>query len=216
MIAEIKFGIRVEVQFGKNKMYSAIVIRVHDEAPVDYSVKPLLGIMDETPIVTEKQLQFWQWMADYYHCTLGEVMNAAIPSNLKLSSEKRLLLSPLFDGDFTNLSNSEYLIAEALTIQEEITIGDIQKILNRKTVYPVISRLIEKKVVYLYEDMKQKYVPKKVKFVRYAEPFHSQPELRGEAFEKCGKAMKQAETLMAFEQLSRGGKEVRKTELQRK
>lgn len=215
MIAEVKFGIRVEVQFGKNKMYSAIVIRVHEDTPT-HTVKPLSGIMDEEPIITETQLKFWQWMADYYHCTLGEVMEAALPANLKLSSEKRLVLSPVFDGDFSNLNNSEYLIAEALTIQNEITVGDVQKILSRKTVYPVINRLLEKKVLFLYEDLKQKYKPKKVAFVRYAEPFHSNPELRGEAFEKCGKAMKQAETLMAFEQLSRGGKEVRKTDLNKK
>ena len=127
-----------------------------------------MGIMDEEPIITEIQLKFWQWMADYYHCTLGEVMEAALPANLKLSSEKRLMLSPVFDGDFSNLNNSEYLIAEALTIQNEITVGDVQKILSRKTVYPIINRLLEKKVLYLYEDLKQKYKPKKVQFVRYA------------------------------------------------
>ncbi|MFT4972237.1 MAG: primosomal protein N' (replication factor Y), partial [Saprospiraceae bacterium] len=215
MVADIKFGVRVEVQFGKNKMYSAIVIRVHEEAPT-HSVKALMGIMDNEPIITETQLKFWEWMADYYHCTLGEVMEAALPANLKLSSEKRLVLSPLFDGDFSNLNNSEYLIAEALTIQNEITVGDVQKILSRKTVYLVINRLLDKKVLFLYEDLKQKYKPKKVEFVRYAEPFQSQPELRGEAFEKCGKAMKQAETLMAFEQLSRGGNEVRKIDLNKK
>jgi len=143
-------------------------------------------------------------------------MDAALPANLKLASEKRLLLSPVFDGNFESLNDSEYLVAEALTIQDEITIGDVQKILNRKTVYPVINRLLDKKVVFLYEDLKQKYKPKKVKFVRYAEPYLSNPKLREEAFEKCGRAMKQAEMLMALETLARGKKEVRKTDLQKK
>ena len=215
LIEEVRFGVRAEVQFGKHKMYSALIVHIHNEQP-PYELKPLLSIMDEEPIITETQFAFWRWMADYYHCTLGEVMDAALPADMKLASEKRLLLSPVFDGNFENLNNSEYLVAEALTIQKEITIADVQKILNRKAVYPVISRLLEKKVVYLYEDLKDKYTPKMVKFVRYAEPYHSNPATRGEAFEQCGKAMKQAEVLMAFEQMSRGGKEVRQSDLIKK
>ena len=212
LIDKVQFGLRAEVQFGKNKIYSALIIDVHNNAP-EHRAKPILSLMDEAPIVNATQLKLWLWMAEYYHCTLGEVMDAALPTNLKLASEKRLVLSPLFDGNFEQLNDSEYLIAEALTIQEEITVGDVQKILNRKTVYPVISRLLEKKVIFLFEDLQQKYTPKKIQFVRFMEPYRSEPARIEEAFELCNRSMRQAEAIMGFVQLSRNNKEVRKSEL---
>ena len=113
------------------------------------------------PIVNEQTLQFWQWLSNYYACSLGEVMDAALPANLKLASERRLTLSPLYDDNFMGLDDQEYLIAEALSLQETITIDDVRKILNLKSVFHVIKRLLDKKVIYLYEEMPEKYKPKK-------------------------------------------------------
>ena len=105
LIERVKFGIRVEVQMGKGRdLYSAVVIGVSSEKP-DYPTKPISQIIDDEPIISTLQLDFWQWMARYYGCTLGEVMNAALPTNMKLSSETRIILNAEHDQNFTELDN---------------------------------------------------------------------------------------------------------------
>ena len=202
MVPQMQPGIRVEVQFGEGKLYAGLVVNVHHKQPA-HRLKSILSVIDEEPVLNKKTLKFWQWLAEYYACTLGEVMNAALPANFKLSSERRLVLSPLYDGNLTGLDDKEFLIAEALSIQETITIDDVRKILNQKTVFHIIKRLIEKKVIYLYEEMEEKYQPKKVACVRLAEPYRSDSKQLEAAFELCARAMRQTETLVAFVQLAR-------------
>ena len=213
LLDEVQFGIRVEVQFGKSKLYAALVINIGLEAPEEYEPKAILGVIDATPIATPTQIRLWTWMAKYYCCTLGEVMHAAMPANLKISSETRLIISPLFDGNYQDLNDKEYLIAEALSIQEEISIEDVRKILDQKTVYNLIKSLLEKRIVYLKEDLKERYKPKKVSCVRLQEPYASQSELMEEAFDKLSRSERQAEALLAYIQLSRKQEFVRKQEI---
>ncbi|MBE2209583.1 MAG: primosomal protein N' [Saprospiraceae bacterium] len=206
----VQFGVRVEVQFGRTtaagqggKLYSALVIEVHQRAPEAYQPKPVLDVLDDEPLIHSAQVQLWQWMARYYCCTLGEVMHAALPSHLKLSGETRLSLHPLHSGDLSGLSDREYLVAEALTIQESITIEDVRDILERKTVYPVIKSLLEKKIVLLQEDLQEKFKPKTVICVELAEPYASDPTKLSQAFELTSRSSKQTTALMAFIQLSK-------------
>lgn len=213
MVEQIKPGIRVEVQFGKNKLYSALVYQVGKDKPEAYTPKPIVSILDKEPIVSEKQFDFWRWMATYYCCTIGEVMNAALPSGLKLASETKLVLSPIFDGDFTDLNDREYLIAEALTIQNELTIEEVRKIVNLKSVYHLIDGLLEKKVIFIEEELKQKYKPKTVDCIRLAEPYLSKNELLREAFQRVQRASRQTEGLMAYIQLSKNTKHVTRKDL---
>ena len=213
LVPEVRFGKRVEVQFGQSKLYTALVIEVHARPPEGYKPKPVLAVVDEEPIINPVQLQLWQWIADYYICTLGEVMHAALPANLKLASETLITLSPLFDEDYAGLDDKEYLIAEALSIQHEISIGDVRDILQQKTVYPLIRRMLEKRIVYLKEDLKEKYSPKTVASVRLQEPYLSKPELLEEAFELCSRSTRQVEALMAYVQLSRKLEFVRRQDI---
>lgn len=193
----IQPGVRVEVQFGRSKRYSGLVERVHGDAP-DYSVKPILSVLDEVTVVTPRQFQLWDWMADYYCCTLGEVMSAALPGHMKLSSETRLVFNPAYGDQFSELDSDEYLIAEALLIQQEIMVEDARKILNKKTVFPVIQRLLNKGVLFLREDLQEKFKPRKVSAIRLAEPFKSQPELLREVFAELAGKERQVEILMAY------------------
>lgn len=225
---EVQPGVRVEVQFGQSKIYSGLVGRVHAEQP-DYRVKPVISVLDEVTVVSPQQLRLWDWLAEYYACTLGEVMAAALPSHLKLTSETKLVLAPDYapgDGAAENLDADEYLIAEALGIQQEISIDDARKILNKRTVFPVVQRLIQKGVLFLREDFQEKFRPKKVRAVRFAEPYRSQPDLLREAFELVDKkhsqrdseagierADRQVLALMALVQLTRNQPFVRKQEL---
>ena len=96
---ELLVGQRVVVQFGARKLYTAIIKNIHDKKPLDYEVKSLIAILDEGPIVNLIQLKFWDWIADYYMCNLGDVMNAALPASFKLASESKVIIHYDFDGD---------------------------------------------------------------------------------------------------------------------
>ncbi len=213
LVPKVRFGMRVEVQFGKSKLYAALIVEVHRKAPEGYNPKPILSVIDDEYIINETQWKLWQWIANYYCCTIGEVMHAALPANLKLSSETLLTLSPLFDEKYDQLTDKEYLITEALTIQNEISIDTVRNILDQKTVYPLIKQMLEKKIIYLKEDLKQKYKPKKIACVRLHEPYVSQPERLEEAFEKLSRASRQLEALMAYIQLSKKQEFVRRQDI---
>lgn len=215
LLSEVKTGMRVEVQFGGNKLYAGLVLKTHDQAP-SHKIKPIISIIDNEPVVNERTLQFWQWMSGYYACSLGEIMDAALPANLKLASERRLMLSPLYDDNFFGLDDQEYLIAEALSIQETISIDDVRKILNVKSVFHVIKKLLDKKVIYLYEEMSEKYKPQKIACVRLAEPYHSDRPKLVEAFELCSRALRQTEALLAFVQADREQEFVRRQDIYKK
>lgn len=202
----VRLGVRVEVQFGKSKLYSGIVAEVHDRAPEQHAPKAVLNVLDEEPVVDERQLRLWRWIADYYACTLGEVMNAALPANLKLASETRVLIAPDFDEDYSQLDDREYLVAEALSLQKELSIDDIRKIIGQYTVYPLINRLLERGVVYLKEEMLDRYRPKRERMVRLGVPYRNNPEALAEAFSLLSRSNRQVETLMAFVQEARRGR----------
>ena len=208
----IQPGVRVEVQFGRSKRYSGLVERVHHETP-DYQVKPILSVLDEVTVVTPQQFLLWDWMADYYCCTLGEVMSAALPGHLKLTSETKLVFNPAFGDNFSELDADEYLIAEALQIQQEIIVEDARKILNKKTVFPVIQRLLNKGVLFLREDLQEKFKARKVSAIRLAEPFRSQPDLLRTVFAELSGKERQVEILMAYLALEKRQPFVRKQDV---
>lgn len=116
---QIQVGCRVEVQFGPRKIYSGIVKRLHNEKPEVYEVKPIRSLLDQEPIVTLSQIKFWEWIAAYYACSEGEVMNAALPAHLKLISETYVVLNEDVEMDAHELSDDEYLLVEALKIKQE-------------------------------------------------------------------------------------------------
>ena len=136
----IKVGQRVVVPFGKNKLVTAIVRTVHQEVP-KYTTKYIDFILDEQAIVTEHQLQFWEWMAIYYMANIGDVMSAALPGRFKLASETKVLLNKNAGTDYSKLTDNEILIIDALEIRGVIDMKEVGQILDRKTVYPIIKRL---------------------------------------------------------------------------
>ena len=85
----IQNGVRVVVPFGKKRVLTGVVKSITDKAPQGYSAKYILELLDEKPVVTSTQIWFWEWISSYYMCSIGEVMNAALPSGLKLSSTSR-------------------------------------------------------------------------------------------------------------------------------
>ncbi|MCS7036211.1 MAG: primosomal protein N' [Saprospiraceae bacterium] len=202
LLDEMQIGRQVEIIFGQHKRYAGIVRRVHQEKP-PYPTKPVLAVLSEGAFITEQQIALWEWMAMYYCCTLGEVMQAALPAQLKLSSETRLVRRMDYGDDFSSLDAEEYLLAEALLLREEITLSDARKILNKKTVMPVVQRLINKGVLLLREELRERYRPKKVYAVRLAEPYRSQPDRLAPVLDELGRHEKQLEIALAYIHLSR-------------
>ena len=200
---ELQFGMRCEVQMGRNKLYSGIIVKLHNDSPKEYKTKNILSQIDPKPIINQKQWELWQWMANYYCCTAGEIMNAALPAHLKLASETKLLLNKSFDQELPELNDKEYLICEALQIRNTLTIDDARAILDQKNVYPVINQLIERGIIFSEEEIKEKYKPQRSNFVRLGEPYRSDSETLRYAFEKIEKSEKQTQALLAFWQLAK-------------
>jgi primosomal protein N' (replication factor Y) len=209
----IVIGKRVVVQFGKSKLYTAVVSNITEHAPEKYEAKYIIDILDEQPVVTQRQLQFWQWLAEYYMCNEGEVMNAALPSALKLASETKVMLNKDFEYDKATLNDKEYLITEALDIQPELTISDIAKLLGQKTVMPILKSLFEKNIVTISEEVSERYKPRKRTYLTLNPVYHNQESLKELFMILEKRAPKQADAVLAFIKLSRQQKAVSKSEL---
>lgn len=199
---EIETGKRVVVQFGKKKIYTGLVSAIHENVPSGYVPKYVLSILDTSPVVNNLQFRFWEWIASYYMCYHGEVMNAALPSALKLASETRIVQHPAFNGDVSQLNEKEYLIAEAIDIQKTLTITEVSRIVEFQKVIPLIKNLIEKKVVLVEEELKERYKPKTETFVRLSQEYQNEEQLKSlfDSLEK--RAYKQLELIMTFLQLT--------------
>lgn len=160
--SQIQIGSRVMVQFGKKKVLTGIIGKVHNKPPQAYESKPILDVLDIEPSVNPLQIRFWVWMAEYYCCHIGEVMHAAVPSGLRLSSESKIQLNPNFDREESKypLDFREEKILEALEKTEEISYEDCEKILGVKTIHPILKSLVAKEAILVYEKVVEKYTPK--------------------------------------------------------
>ena len=150
----LKTGMRVAVPFGKTKIYTALVYRVHQTLPETYVPKEIDQILDEAPIISEKQLKEWEWIASYYMCSLGEVFKAAVPSAFLLESETLILKNESFNvGEENSLADDEWLVYEALQHQSMLKVQEVSSIIDRKNILPVLKRLLEKNVIHLKEEV---------------------------------------------------------------
>lgn len=200
-VEKVKIGQRVIVQFGKKKIYSAIVYKIHTQAPSDYKAKLIDEIADENPIVTSNQLKLWEWISNYYMCTLGEVMAAALPSALKLDSETIFLFNKGIKVDWNNLDDEAYLVAEALENNKELKLSDVQAILAKKSVQPIINVLMHHRICVVKEELQKKYSPKKMNYIALNERFKSENALRA-LFETLENKQKQSDALLTYLHLS--------------
>ena len=173
----IKKGMRIAVPFGKNKVYTALVIDLHQNPPTLYEAKEIHQILDEKPIVNELQIKHWFWIASYYMCNIGDVYRGALPSALVLESETIITLQTSTVVDETELSDDEFLIYEALQHQSSLKIQNIVAILNKKTVFPVIQKLLHKNIISLQEEIQEEYKPKLVKYIRLHQDYQEENKL---------------------------------------
>jgi primosomal protein N' (replication factor Y) (superfamily II helicase) len=195
---KVKTGQRVIVQFGERKILTGIINNLHAQPPKEYEAKYVLEVLDEEPIVTSIQLKFFTWLADYYCCTTGEVLNAALPAGLKISSESIVQLHPAFDWEETTFefSEKEQLVLKRLA-QESLSYSDMGKLLGVKNLYSILKSLTKKEAIILLEELKDKYKLKIEKRIRLHANFTTPASLE-KLFEQLATKPKQEEVLLKY------------------
>ena len=197
---EIGIGYRVMVQFGRKRILTGIVAKVHQKAPEAYQAKAILDLLDDFPIVNALQIKFWAWLASYYCCHLGEVMNAALPSGLKLSTESKIQMHPDFDLDNPDypMDDREMRILEALEKKEEMNVDQLDTLVSVKNLHKLIKSLLAKKAILVYESVKEKYSPKIELRVRLAQEYITASDKLNELFGGIKGKVKQENVLLKY------------------
>ena len=197
----LQAGMRVAVPFGKSKIYTGLVYKIHNETPVIYDAKEIHQILDEEPIVNSYQLKLWEWMSSYYLCTMGEVMRAALPSAFVLESETIVSLNKTRTVNDEQLKDDEFQVFEALHHQSSLKIQEIASIIDRKNALPVIKRLLDKEAISLQEELYEKYKPKWVRYVKMNSQYSSEKNLET-LLDNLSRAPKQRDVVMTLFSIS--------------
>ncbi len=202
MEADLAVGKRVVVQFGKKKLYTGIIHAMHNLPPQHYQAKYILDMLDEVPVVTVNQLDFWVWMSTYYMCHLGDVMQAAIPSGLKLTSETILAIHPDYSGETDDLDDEEFRVLEALQHKDQLSMEELATILGKHHVLGLMRRMCERRLVMQVEELQEKFKPKTRTVFQLADWLNEEPAMEA-MFKELVRAPKQLDALMQFLQCSR-------------
>ncbi|MFN8349967.1 MAG: primosomal protein N' [Flavobacteriales bacterium] len=198
----VRPGVRVVVGFGRGrKLYSGIVRRVHQEDPGLPGIRPVLSVLDRSPIVRDEQLRLWDAIATHYMCTLGEVMLAALPGSLVLSSETRLVAASDRPEQWTGDGRQDVLL-DALERRGELDLGQAGELLGLKDPMPVIRDLLDRGLLMVAEEIADQTAPRMDRFVRLA-PEASREEALHAWFDRLEKAPRLLALLMRFVELGR-------------
>jgi primosomal protein N' (replication factor Y) (superfamily II helicase) len=202
---EISPGKRVVVPFGKKKIYTALVHELHSDNPSSAEAKSILSVIDDRPVVFPVQFNIWEWIASYYMCAPGEVMNAAMPAGFKLASESMICLNPEADLETADLNEREIMVIEALLSQKKLPVSVIADILDQRKIIPLINTLIEKGIVSAEERLEDKYKPLIQPFIRLSKELTENEEKLKEVFDELSKrAFRQLQVLIVYLTLSKG------------
>lgn len=202
----VRVGQRVVVQFGPKKLYSAVVRRIHENVP-SYKTKYVLSVVDPEPIMNERQLQLWEWIATYYMCYVGDVMAVALPSSMRLASESVVAIHPDFTGVINELTQNEVKVVTLLSQNATLSVSDIMHALSIKNVMPLLLTMIEKNIIVMDEDMKERFRPRTESFIRLHEDYASEESLRQlfDRLESKATTQKQLTVMLQYVQLSHFG-----------
>ncbi len=195
-------GMRVAVPFGRGgKLYSALVRSVHSQDPGHTTVRPILSVLDSKPIVSQEQLDLWERMSEYYLCTIGEVMIAALPAQLAINSETRLVASPQAAQE-ARIKGRGSILLQALLAREVLTLAEAGELMGLKDPMPAIKRLMDQGALLLEEELRDTWKPRLVTYVTLQPAAQDEEALHG-WFDTLAKAPKQQQLLMRYVELSR-------------
>jgi primosomal protein N' (replication factor Y) len=197
--AEIAPGMRVAVQFGVRRMYSALVYKIHYQKPADYETKDILAVLDNQPVVLPVQYDFWNWIATYYLCSVGEVMKAALPAGLKLESETRLVANNDFQH-YDAVTPKESNVLSILEEKNSLTVAEIAKIYNKRDLLNIIKSLIDKEAIFAEEHLREGYKPKLITSVKLTADYQDEDKLNGvlDALKRAPKQVNILNSLLEF------------------
>lgn len=195
----VQVGKRAIVQFGDRKIMTGVVAAVSAEPPKGLEAKYILDILDEFPVLSDLQFRLFQWIADYYACTQGEVLNAALPSGLKLSSESMVQLHPAFslEESIHSFSEKEVILIKRLENGDTLTYTEITELLGVKQLYSILKSLAGKEAIILFEEVREKFKPKTDRRIRLQEPY-THPEKLEELFDLLASQPKQEAILLKY------------------
>ena len=211
----IRPGFRVAVPFGKRNVYTGVVYKVHNNPPVAYEAKSIHSILDKSPILNSFQFQLWEWISNYYMCTMGEVLRASLPSIFLLESETLISLNKSIDSEISNLSDEEYLVFEALEQQSSLKIDEINTIINKKNSFPILQRLLDQKIIVSEQEVSEKYKPKLVRCVKIHSDYENQNNLQ-DLLESLTRSVKQRELVLNYFSLATQNTQIEVSELKTK
>ena len=199
-------GVRVVVQFGQKRIYSAIVRRVHTTQP-PWRSKYIMAVLDDSPVVSEQHMLFWEWMAGYYMCCPGDVMQVALPAGMKLASESTISIHPDFDGELGRLTKYERMVVELLAQHSAMKLDDISRALGIQKIMPLIRGMIDRNIVIMEEELRERFVPRKSTYLKLAPQYSDEQTLKSlfDDLERK-KRVKQVEFLITFTQQSSFGR----------
>lgn len=196
----IGIGYRVIVPFGSKKILTGIIAKVHGKPPAVYEPKLILDLLDSTPVVNALQIKFWGWMSSYYCCHIGEVMNAALPSGMKISSESKVQLHPDFDLEKPGfpMDSRELVLLEVLMDKKELGVQACSDLLGLKSAHLIIKSLLIKEAILVFEEVKEKYQPKRETRIKLSARFLNNKKELEALFDSLKSHPKQEEILLKF------------------
>ncbi|NQU87899.1 MAG: primosomal protein N' [Mariniphaga sp.] len=194
LISELEVGKRVIVQFGSKKFYSVIVSDIHNKKPKDFEVKQIVSVLDEAPVIYPENIKFWNWISEYYCCTNGDVMKAALPAGLKMESSTKIMVAADFNKD--ELNQEEKNVFEILG-NEAKTLREIENKSSLPLSFSFIQSMLEKKYLQIEEKIYSKYKAKTEAFVSLNKAIKNENNLNRK-FDELKKAKKQNELLIHF------------------
>lgn len=162
-------GHRVIVPFGRKKYYTGIIESITPVAPEGFEVKDISSVLDPWPVVKHPQLKLWEWIAEYYLCTAGDVYKAAVPAGLKVESETFIELNPDYEEmPDSRMTDREAIIMQSLDHNGKMTPAEISKKTGLNSIESTISSMVERRMLIIAEKLIERYRPKKETLVRLA------------------------------------------------
>ncbi len=198
----VQVGMRVVVPFGHKKMYTAVVAIIHTFKPeLPYEIRDIICPLDNTPILRNPQLKFWDWISTYYMAYMGEVYQAAVPAGLKPDSETIVCVNPDFEAEEV-LPEKEQNILDILSDGKPVTVDNLNKIASMRSLMPTLKSLLARGAIQVNEEFTEKYHAKTETYVRLMPEARHEDKLHT-IFDELSKARKQLDLLMFYIDLSK-------------
>lgn len=197
LMTYLQVGSRVIVSLGNKKVITGIVSKLHATMP-SYPTKDIIDLLDPAPIITPRQLAFFQWMSQYYMCTVGEIVKAALPSGFKVTSQSKIYLHATWDQEQANLSAQEQVLMQALKNKQHLSYQQVEQLIAPKAVYKVLKSLMDKKAIITVEEVQEKYLPKTEKQISLHQQYINQEHALQILVKQLDKSPKQQDVLLQY------------------